>query len=178
MNRKSWSIFNIPVRLWNFPLWVIFLSATSAKAVESFDDITCQSISASTFIGRHMPSELVKLTEARYTSIGLKIIGAFGMEIEGDPWTQISWEVCGQEYLLLEQSGIVKDALVSPVSPGGPKSEIGSCSANGLNLQEIAIIFVESNDKHWPKSVKNAWLINDKTIKFEKIEGNEIICAP
>jgi len=154
------------------------LSAGAIAADKSFDGVTCKTNVPSALIGRHMPNERVATTEARHKDIGLKDLGAYGMENEGDPWTLISWQICGQEYLVLERRGIVRDVLASPMPPGSPESQIASCAVDGSSLHGTAVAFVSANDKEWPKLVEYAWLINDKTIKFAKIEGKEIVCAP
>lgn len=153
-------------------------SACAVGAETPFDGITCATNMTSALVGRHMPNERVVTMEARYKNIGLKDLGAFGMEDEGDPWTLISWNICGREYLLLERRGIVRDVLASPLPSGSPQSVISTCTRNGVNLDGTAVAFVAVNDNKWPKLVEHAWLIDDKTIKFEKIVGAEIACAP
>lgn len=164
------------MRLMGLLLGMAMLSAHAARIEKSFDGITCQSDIASALIGRHMSDERVVSIEGRYKSIRLKDLGAFGMEVDGDPWTLISWEICGREYLLLERRDIVKDALASPVPAGRPRSQIASCTVNGSSVPGTAVAFVETDDKKWPKAVKNAWRIDDKKIQFVRIAGNEIVC--
>ncbi|MFN9943119.1 MAG: CYTH domain-containing protein, partial [bacterium] len=53
-------------------------------------------------------------------------IGAF-LEIEGDPWTLISWGICGREHVILERNGVVRDVLVAPAEAAQSKSVIVSC---------------------------------------------------
>jgi hypothetical protein len=150
----------------------------SAASNNSFDGITCQTDIVPALIGRHMPNGRVVTIEARYKNIGLKDLGAFGMEIDGHPWTLISWEICGREYALLERHDVVRDAVASPIPSGGPQSQIASCSVNGSVLQGTALAFVDEPDQKLPGPVKNAWLIDGKAVKFVKIAGDEIVCTP
>ena len=153
-------------------------SANAIAAEKSFDGVTCKTNVSSALIGRHMPNERVVTTAARHKDIRLKNIGAYGMENEGDPWTLISWQICGREYLVLERRGIVRDVLASPMPLGSPESQIASCAVYGLRLHGTAVAFISANDNKWPMLVKYAWLINDDTLKFSRIEGKEIVCTP
>ena len=157
---------------------IALLSATAQGAERSFDGITCKSYIPSALIGRHMPNERVVTIEARYKEIGLKDLGAYGMEAAGDPWTLISWQICGREYLLLERRGIVQDVLASPLPQESAQFTIASCVVDGSSLHGTAVIFVSAKERQLPKPVEHAWLINDKTIRFSKIKGKEIVCTP
>ena len=159
-------------------LLALELLPTSAVATEEgFDGITCQTNIPSALIGRRMPNGPVVNDEARHKGIGLKDNGAFGIEPE-DPWTLISWEICGREYQVLERKDIVRDVLASPLPAGGPQSKIASCTVDGRRLPGVAIVFVEIDDEKWPKPVKHAWLIDNKAIRFQRITGSEIVCTP
>jgi len=157
---------------------LVLYSTHVLSTEKSFDGITCKTDIPLALIGRHMPNERVVITEERYKDISLKDLGTYGMENEGDPWTLISWSICGREYLLLERRDIVKDVLASPLPKGSPESNVASCVVDGSSLKGMAVVFVSENEIHWPKLVEHAWLINDKTVKFSKIEGKEIVCTP
>lgn len=156
----------------------MLLSVDSIGADKSFDGVTCKTDMPSALIGRYMPNEKVMTTETRHKDIGLKDLGAYGMEKQGDPWTLISWQICEREYVLLERRGIVKDVLASPLPSGSPESKIVSCSVDGSIILGTSVAFVSSDDQKWPKHVDYAWFINGKTIKFTRIEGKEIVCEP
>ena len=152
--------------------------AQALGAPKSFAGIVCNSDIAAALVGRYMPNERVRATEARHADIGLKNLGAYGMENEGDPWTLISWEICNREYLLLERRGIVRDVLASPLPPPSPPSQIASCTVDGSAVAGTAVAFVLANDRKWPRPVEYAWRIDDKTLKFSRIEGKEVSCTP
>ncbi len=156
---------------------LMLLSTNTMSAEKSFVGITCKTDIPSALIGRYMPNERVAATEARHKEIGLKDIGAYGIESEGDPWTLISWQICGREYLLLEHRDVVMDVLASPLLQGGPQSQVVSCSVDGSRLTGTAVAFA-SNREQLSKPVEHAWLINDKTYKFSKVYGKEIVCTP
>jgi hypothetical protein len=159
-------------------LGLLLISMHAACAATSFDEINCKSNVASALIGRQMADERIVAIEARYKDISLKNLGAFGMESEGDPWTLVSWSICGREYLVLERHGIVRDALASPLKSGGPQSQVASCTVDGSSLSGTVVVFLDADDKKWPKPVKYAWLIDNTAIRFGRIKGNEIICGP
>ncbi|MBP2857249.1 hypothetical protein J8657_06505 [Dickeya oryzae] len=157
---------------------LIFLSSHAIGAAKSFDGITCKSDIPSALIGRHMPNESTVATEERYKSIDLKDLGTYGMESDGDPWSLESWQICGREYFLLDRREIVKDVLSSPSPKENPKTQIVSCVVDGSNSHDTFVTFISSEEKPWPRTVEHAWRINDKTVKFSKVEGKEIVCNP
>jgi len=167
---------NLMHRLYLF-LLPLLISFNVLSEEKSFDGITCQSNISVALIGRAMPNERVMVIEERYKNIGLEDLGAFGMEPQGDPWTLISWLICGREYALLEKNHIVKDVLESPFV-GSYRSQIVSCSVNGSKIPETAVVFINPEVTKWPMTAKNAWLIDDNAVKFVSIVGNEIICSP
>ena len=58
-----------------------------------------------------MPNERVVVIEERHKDLGLKDLG--GTEIS-DRLFLISWRICGEEYALLEDQGVVRDVLKFP----------------------------------------------------------------
>jgi hypothetical protein len=166
------------IRLFGLLSTLSLLTAHAFAAEKSFDGVTCEMNIPSALIGRRMPNERVAATQARYKGIGLKDLGAYGTENGGDSWTLISWQICGREYLLLERREIVRDVLASPLPPGSPQSQITSCTVDGASLPGTAVAFVSTNVPKGPMLVEYAWRINDTTIKFAKIAGREIVCAP
>lgn len=155
----------------------MLLSANGVAAEKSFDGVTCKSDIPSALIGRQMPNERVVLTEPRHKDIGLKHLGAYGMENEGDPWTLITWEICGRDYIVLERRGVVKDVLAAPLPKESLRSQIVSCVADGASKDGTAVAFVSVDKQPLRERVQNVWLIDEKKIKFSKIEGEEIMCA-
>jgi hypothetical protein len=61
--------------------------------------------------GRTLPNEKVNVLEERHKDLGLKDLG--GTEIS-DRLFLISWRICGQEYVLLEEQNVVRDVLKFP----------------------------------------------------------------
>ncbi|WP_035344085.1 MULTISPECIES: hypothetical protein [Dickeya] len=161
-----------------FLLSLALVSSYATGAEKWFDGVTCNTDIPSALIGRHTPNDRVVTIEGRYKNIGLENHGAFGIEEEGDPWTLTFWQICGREYLLLERRSVVKDVLMSPLPKENPASKIVSCDVDDTNSYSTAITFIPSEETPWPKQVKQAWIVDDKKLKFSKIEGKKIVCNP
>lgn len=155
------------------------LTVTAAHAVgKSFDGLSCTSNLVADLAGRQMPTERVAATEARHKDLGLKHLGAFGLEKNGDPWTLVSWQLCGREYALLERKGVVRDVLASPLPPGSPPSQIVSCKTDGAAVPGTVVAFSPEASPRWPAAVQQAWRIDDKSLRFVRVTGRDVICQP
>lgn len=159
-------------------LFAALVSASASGAPKSFDGITCKSDIQASLVGRYMSNDTVARMESKYRSIELTDLGAYGMEVEGDPWTLISWRICRREYLVLERRGIVTDVLGSPLETRDSESRIVSCIVDGLRVPNTAVVFAQPNSEKWPRSIKDAWIINDDSKTFKKISGGDVVCAP
>ena len=167
-------------RTYFIPLLAALLlpSASSAGPAIGFEGLTCKADIRSALLGRRMPNGAIASIEAKHKDIGVKNLGAYGMESDGDPWTLIFWQICGREYLVLERKGVVRDVLESPLAPGSPQGTIVSCTVAGAELKDTVIAFETASNPKWPKAVKNAWRINDATVTFSKFDGDKTVCAP
>ena len=67
---------------------------------DGFDSVRCGSDVGKTLLGRTMSNERVSVLEERHKDLGLIDLG--GTEIS-DRLFLISWRICGQEYVLLEE---------------------------------------------------------------------------
>jgi hypothetical protein len=75
-----------------------------------------------------MPNERIVVLEERHKDLGLKDLGA--QEIS-DRLFLISWRICGDEYVLLEDKDVVRDVLKFPKHSKDSPQFIGSCQSNG-----------------------------------------------
>jgi hypothetical protein len=157
-------------------LVVLFAVVGRAQAAQSFDSLTCQSDIPKALLGRTMPNGRVSAIEARYKHLFLKDLGAFGVEDEGDPWTLISWRICGREHVILERHNVVRDVLVPPPEAGKNESAVVSCSVDGVVSKEAAVIFGPVAPTRAPVQVQMAWFIDDHAIKFTERHGAKILC--
>jgi hypothetical protein len=153
-----------------FPLFCI----TSLCAADGFDSVQCGSDVRETLLGRTMSNEKVVLTEERHKDLGLKDLG--GTEIS-DRLFLVSWRICGEEYVLLEDRGVVRDVLKFPKHSKDSPQFIGSCELNGHDVPGTAIGVLENEgrDKMLPAAV--AWKIDEKQMKFVTLQTEGLRCA-
>src|SRR2546430_961886 len=79
---------------------------------DGFDSVRCGSDVRKALLGRKMPNEKIVVLEARHKDLGLKDLGA--SEIS-DRLSVISWRICGEEYVILEDNkNIARDVLKFP----------------------------------------------------------------
>jgi hypothetical protein len=143
---------------------------------QSFDALTCRSAIAKELLGRTMPNGRVSVIESRYRHLSLRNQGAFGLEIEGDPWTLISWRICGREHVILGRNNVVRDVLVAPAGAGQSESVIVSCSVDGVQAMKTAIVFSPADGWRVPSLVSRVWLIDDQEARFVERSGAGIRC--
>jgi hypothetical protein len=82
--------------------------SSSIYGADGFDSVRCGSDVRKALVGRKMPNEKIVVLEERHKDLGLKDLGA--SEIS-DRLSVISWRICGEEYVLLEDKDVVRDVL-------------------------------------------------------------------
>ena len=92
-------------------LVVLLFCGRSVCDADGFDSLRCGSDVRKPLIGRKMSNEKIAVLEERHKDLGLKDLGA--SEIS-DQVSVISWRICGEEYVLLEDKEIVRDVLKFP----------------------------------------------------------------
>ena len=105
---------------------------------------------------------------------GLKISGA--SEIS-DQVSVISWRICGEEYVLLEDKDVVRDVLKFPKRSKDSPAFIGSCQLNGTDLPGTAIGVLKNQDGVKTLRAISAWKIDDKQMKFVELKTEGLGCA-
>jgi len=85
----------------------LFCSSSVCDA-DGFDSVRCGSDVRKALLGRKMSNEAIAVLEERHKDLGLKDLGA--SEIS-DRLSAISWRICGEEYVLLEEKNTVRDVL-------------------------------------------------------------------
>ena len=153
----------------------LFCGAGTCHPSDGFDSVHCGSDVRKALLGRKMPNERVVVIQDRHRDLGLEDLGA--SEIS-DHLTLITWRICGEEYLLLEDGDIVKDVLKFPKHSKESPQFIGSCQLNGHDLPETAIGVVKNEDsaeKSLPAVA--AWKIDEKEKKFVQIPTDGLRCS-
>ena len=141
---------------------------------DGFDSVRCGSDLGKALLGRTLPNEKVNVLEERHKDLGLKDLG--GTEIS-DRLFLISWRICGQEYVLLEEQNVVRDVLKFPNHSKASPQFIGSCHLDGRDLSGTAIGVLGNQDGVRVLPAIVAWKIDDKQMKFVKIQTEGLRCA-
>jgi hypothetical protein len=157
-----------------FVLVLPLFCGSSICDADGFDSVRCGSDVRKALLGRKMSNENIVLLEARHKDLGLKDLG--GQEIS-DRLFLISWQICGEEYVLLEDQDFVRDVLKFPKHSKDSPEFIGSCQLNGHDVPGLAIGVLKNEDgvKILPAVI--AWKIDDKQMKFVKLQTEGLRCS-
>jgi len=122
-----------------------------------------------------MSNERIVVLLERHKDLGLKDLG--GTEIS-DRIFLISWQICGEEYVLLEdQKNVVRDVLKFPKHSKDSPEFIGSCQLNGHDLPGTAIGVLKDEAGVELLPATTAWKIDDKQVKFVKLQTEGLRCS-
>jgi hypothetical protein len=151
----------------------LFCSSSVCDA-DGFDSVRCGSDVRKALLGRKMSNEAIAVLEERHKDLGLKDLGA--SEIS-DRLSAISWRICGEEYVLLEEKNTVRDVLKFPKHSKESPAFIGSCQLNGRDLPGTAIGVLRTADGVEILPAVNVWKIDDKQLKFVELKREGISCS-
>jgi hypothetical protein len=157
-----------------FILFVPLFCGTSICDADGFDSVRCGSDVRKALLGRTMANERAIVIEERHKDLGLKDLG--GTEIS-DRLFLISWRICGEEYVLLEDQDVVRDVLKFPKHSKDSPQFIGSCQLNGHDVPGTAIGVLKNEEGVDILPAASAWKIDDKQKKFVKLQTEGLRCA-
>jgi hypothetical protein len=147
--------------------------SSAAGASDGFGNVRCGADVPKALVGQTMSDERVVAIEARHKDLGLKDLG--GSEIS-DRLFLASWQICGDEYALLEEKNVVRDALkVPPHSKDSPEF-IGSCRSNGKELPDTIIAVLRDEKGAENLAATAAWKIDRKGNKFAALATEGLRC--
>ncbi len=159
------------------PIFMLVLALFCASTIcnaDGFDSVRCGSDVRKALLGRTMTNEKVVVIEEKHKDLGLKDLG--GTEIS-DRLFLISWRICGDEYALLEDQGVVRDVLKFPKHSKDSPQFIGSCQLNGHDVPGTAIgVLKKENDVESLPAVI-AWKIDEKQTKFVELQTEGLRCS-
>ena len=121
-----------------------------------------------------MPNEKIVVIEERHKGLGLKDLG--GTEIS-DRLFLTSWRICGDDYVLLEDHDVVRDVMKFPKHSKDSPQFIGSCQLNGHDVPGTAIGVLKNESGVEMLLAMVAWKIDDKQMKFAKLETEGLRCS-
>src|SRR4029453_15036356 len=89
----------------------------------------------------------------------------------------ISWKICGDEFMLLEDHSIVRDVLKFPEHSKRYPEFIGECQINGTKMSEVVVAILDNNQVGTTTlSAKIAWKIDKKRAKFITLSTEGLRC--
>ena len=153
-----------------FPLFC----GSSICNADGFDSVRCGSDVGKALLGRTMRNEKIVTIEERHKDLGLKGLG--GQEIS-DRLFLISWRICGEEYVLLEDKDVVRDVLKFPKHSKESPEFFGSCQLNGHDLAGTAIGVLKNEHGVAILPAVAAWKIDDKQMKFVQLQPEGLRCS-
>ena len=121
-----------------------------------------------------MSNEPDAVLEERHKDLGLKDLGA--SEIS-DQVSVISWQICGDEYVLLEDKDTVKDVLKFPKHSKDTPEFVGSCQLDGHDLPGTAIGVLKNEAGAKSLPAMSAWKIDVKQMKFVAMKTEGLSCS-
>jgi hypothetical protein len=166
-NKKSFAtfVFVIPI-----------LSIGSVYAGDGFESMRCGSDIAKALIGRKTSNEPVVKIEARHKDLQLKDLGA---EIISDDerLNLIFWRICGEEYAVLQDGDVVKDALKFPKHSKDTPQFDGSCQLNEKDLPGVVLGVLKNEEGAATLQAIVAWKIDEKKKKFISLSTEGVRCS-
>jgi len=155
-------------------LVVPLFCGSSVSAADGFDSVHCGSDLRKALIGHKMSNEPVAVLEERHKDLGLKDLGA--SEIS-DRLSAISWRICDEEYVLLEDKNVVRDVLKFPKHSKDSPQFVGSCESNGQKVPGTAIGVLRNENGVKMLSAVAAWKIDEKQNKFVELQTEGLRCS-
>jgi hypothetical protein len=157
-----------------FMLILPLVCGTSICDADGFDSVRCGADVRKALLGSTMTNEKVTVIEERHKDLELKDLG--GTEIS-DRLFLISWRICGEEYALLEDQGVVKDVLKFPKHSKDSPQFIGSCQLNGHTIPGTAVGVLKNEDGVEILPAVIAWKIDNKQMKFVTLQTDGLRCS-
>jgi hypothetical protein len=158
----------------NFMLVLALFCTSTICNADGFDSVRCGSDGRNALLGRTMTNEKVVVIEERHKDLELKDLG--GTEIS-DRLFLISWRICGEEYALLEDQGVVRDVLKFPKHSKDSPQFIGSCQLNGHDVPGTAIGVLKNENDVESLPAVIAWKIDKKQTKFVELQTEGLRCS-
>ena len=142
-------------------------------APDGFGSVHCGSDVFKALVGKTMSNERVVAIEERHEDLGLKDLG--GYEISDNVFLA-SWQICGDEYALLEEKNVVRDVLKFPQHSKDSPEFIGSCQINGNDVPGTIIAVLKNEKGDESLSPTAAWKIDEKGMRFVELHTEGLRC--
>lgn len=149
---------------------------SSVYAGDGFEDVRCGSDIAKALIGRKTANEPVVKIEARRKDLQLKHLGA-DIVSDDERLNIIFWQICGDEYVVLQDGNTVKDALKFPKHSKDTPQFDGFCQLNGKKLPEVVVGVLKNEEGAAMLQALQAWKIDEKKKKFVSLQTEGLNCG-
>ncbi len=159
-----------------FALVLPLFCMSSIYAGDGFESVRCGSDIAKALIGRKTSNEPVVKIEERHKDIGLKHQGA-DIISDDERLNLVFWQICGEEYVTLEDGDVVKDALKFPKHSKDTPQFDGSCQLNGKALPYYAVGVLKNEEGAAMLPAVVAWMIDEKQKKFIPLQTEGLRCS-
>lgn len=148
----------------------------NAFAGDGFESVKCGGDITKALIGHKGQDEPVVKIEERHKDLQLKHLGA---EIVSDDerLNLIFWQICGDEYVVLEEENTVKDALKFPKHSKETPQFDGVCELNGKELKEVVLGVLKNEEGAEKLQALQAWKIDEKQKKFVPLPTEGLRCG-
>ena len=157
-----------------FTLILPLVCGSSISAADGFDSVRCGSDVRKALVGHKMSNEPVAVLEERHKDLELKDLGA--SEIS-DRLSAISWRICDEEYVLLEDKNVVRDVLKFPKHSKDTPEFIGSCQLDGHDIPATAVGVLNNEGGAEMLPAVTAWKIDEKQKKFVTLQTESLRCS-
>jgi len=154
------------------PAALLFFSSAS-YAADGFDSVHCGSDVRHALLGRTLSNDRVVAIEGRHKALGLEDLGA--SEISDD-LSLISWQICGDEYALLQRKDVVRDVLKFPQHSKESPQFIGSCRIDGREASDTVVAVLKNEAGVTDLAAAVAWKIDEKKAKFVELATQGLRC--
>jgi hypothetical protein len=163
-----------------FATFVLILSlffVSNLYAGDGFAAVRCGDDIVKALRGRKIAHEHVVDIEARHKDLQLKDLGA---EIISDDerLNLIFWSICGEEYAILQEEDVIKDALKFPKHSKETPEFVGSCQLNGKELPDVVLGVLKNEEGAAPLPAVKVWKIDQKNKKFVELSVEGLRCGP
>jgi hypothetical protein len=155
-------------------LILAFICVKIVRSADGFESVRCGADIPKALIGRTTTNEPVVKIEERRKDIGLKHLGADEIS---DRLNLIFWQICGDEYAVLEDGNTVKDAIKFPKHSRDSPQFSGSCQLNGKDLPGYVVGVLKNEEGAAMLSAVVAWMIDEKKMKFVPLKPEGLRCS-
>lgn len=149
---------------------------TSIFADDGFESVKCGADIPKALIGRKGKNEPAVKIEERHKDLQLKHLGA-DIISEDKNLNIIFWQICGEEYAVLDEGDVAKDAIKMPKHSKETPEFDGQCQLNGKDLPYYAVGVLKNEEGATMLPATAAWMIDEKKKKFVPLQTDGLRCS-